>query len=442
MADSPLSIAFNRPPAEAVDYLRQKGYRIGFDHRDVWQQEQQAAFTVAKAMQLDLLEAIREQVDAALELGTTFAEFQANLMPGLVKRGWWGKQLMPDPVTGEMKEVQLGSPRRLKVIYDTNLRTAHAEGQWQRIQQAKEALPYLMYDHTPSQHERKEHKAWDGLVLPVDDPWWQAHYPVKAWGCKCRVIQVGRRQLDRLGTEVGTAPAEEMVSYTNARTGETQQIPAGVDPAFNYPPGGRLASLGQHLADRVERAPAAIGAAVFKQAAPTAMPQLMQGYTQWINAIEAGGAKGLGGRRIIGAASPETVTALQTAGVTLDSAALSIEQREVTHLFAEERKAHKAMGREWVYSLPEKLAAPAAVIYDSTPGAEALLYVWRDGERYIRVAVRPNFKMKGDAYTNAVRSGHIVERGNLIGKHFQLLEGELTVTGGRDAILVEPGTPT
>lgn len=418
--------AFNRAPAEAVDFFRQKGYRIGFDHRDVWQQEHQAAFTVAKAMQLDLLEEIREQVDAALELGTTFADFKTALMPGMVKRGWWGKALMDDPLTGETKEVQLGSPRRLKVIYDTNLRTAHAEGQWQRIQEAKAALPYLMYDHTPSAHERKEHAAWDGLVLPADDAWWQSHYPVKAWGCKCRVIQLGQRQLDRLGAKVGSAPAERMVTHTNKRTGEVQQIPAGVDPAFHYPLGGRLASLGQMLADKVERAPAAIAAGVFKNAAPTSLPLLMQGYTAWVNAIEARGAKGLGGRRVVGALSPDVVGKLQEEGVSLASAGLSVEQRDITHLIAEDRKGAKAVSREWVYALPEKLAAPDAVIYDSRAGAESLLYVWRmeDG-RYVRVAVRPNFKLKGDALTNAIRSGQIVDRDNLRGKYFRLLEGEL-----------------
>jgi hypothetical protein len=253
---SPIRTAFNLPPEQAVAYFRQKGYRIGFDHRDVWQQQHQAGFTVAKAMQLDLLMAIREQVDAAIELGTTFDEFKANLKPGLVKRGWWGKAMMTDPATGEAKEVQLGSPRRLKVIYDTNLRTAHAEGQWARIQETKGALPFLMYDHTPSQHERPEHKAWDGLVLPADDPWWQAHYPVKAWGCKCRVIQLGQRQLDRMGASVGTAPAEQLRNYTNKRTGETQQIPAGVDPEFAYPPGGRRDNLVSYMASRLERLPA------------------------------------------------------------------------------------------------------------------------------------------------------------------------------------------
>lgn len=414
------------PPDEAIAFFRQKGYQVGFDYRDVWQQEHAGAFTVAKAMQVDLLADIRAQVDAALVNGTTLADFSAALRPNLVKRGWWGRATMTDPVTGEATEVQLGSPRRLKVIYDTNLRTAHAEGQWQRIQAAKAALPFLMYDHTPSAHERPEHKAWDGLVLRADDPWWQAHYPVKAWGCKCRAIQLGQRQLDRMGIEPGTAPETKLVEWTNKRTGDVELVPEGVDPAFNYPPGARLAQLGRALAEKVEAAPAAIGAAVFRQAAPTSMPQLMQGYTAWVNAIEAGGAKGIGGRRVVGAVSPATLNALADAGVALDSAGLSLDQREVTHLFAEERKAHKAVDRDWVYALPERLQAPDAVIYDKRPGAEALLYVWKlaDG-RYVRVAVRPNFKLKGAARTNAIRSGHIVEKDNLSGKYFQLLEGEL-----------------
>lgn len=241
------------PPEKAVEFFRQKGYKIGFDHRDVWQAEHQAAFTVAKAMQLDLLREIREQVDAAIELGIPFEEFRDALKPNLVKRGWWGRAMMPDPLTGEVKEVQLGSTRRLKVIYDTNLRQAHAEGQWARIQEAKESLPFLMYDHTPSEHERKEHAAWDGLVLRVDDSWWLSHYPVRAWGCKCRVIQLGQRQLDRMGTKVGTAPAEQHQDYVNKRTGETQRIPVGVDPEFAYPPGGRRENLVGFLGERLER---------------------------------------------------------------------------------------------------------------------------------------------------------------------------------------------
>ncbi|MDO8933059.1 MAG: phage minor head protein [Rhodocyclaceae bacterium] len=241
------------PPKEAIDFFRQKGYAIGFDHRDVWQQEHQAAFTVAKAMQMDLLREIRAHVDDAIANGTTLADFKANLRPELVKRGWWGRATMTDPADGQAKDVQLGSPRRLKVIYDTNLRTAHSEGQWTRIQAAKATFPFLMYDHTHSAHERPEHASWDGIVLPADDPWMLAHFPVKAWGCKCRVIQMGQRQLDRQGLKVGTAPAERYTDYTNKRTGETSRVPAGVDPEFNYPPGGRRENLVGALAAKLEQ---------------------------------------------------------------------------------------------------------------------------------------------------------------------------------------------
>jgi hypothetical protein len=256
-----LKNVFGRPPEEAVRFLRAKGYKIGFDYRDVWQQEQQNMFTVAKVMELDLLAGIRAGVDQALAQGTTLAEFAKNLKPELVKRGWWGKKNMTDPETGEEKTVQLGSPRRLKIIYDTNLRTAHAEGQWERIQATKAALPYLMYDHTPSKYERKEHAAWDGLVLPADDDWWLAHMPVRAWGCKCRVIQMTQRQVERQGLTVGSAPPEHYYNYVNKRTGDAQRIPAGVDPSFNYPPGKRAVALEKMLAEKTAAAQIASNAA-------------------------------------------------------------------------------------------------------------------------------------------------------------------------------------
>jgi uncharacterized protein with gpF-like domain len=196
-------------PADAIEYFRQKGYAIGFSWEDVWQQEHQAAFTVAKAMQLDILRDIRESVDKALAEGTPFEIFRKSLEPLLMQKGWWGRAEMQDLLTGETVNVQLGSTRRLKTIYDTNLRTAHSEGQWQRIQRNKEAFPYLKYNANNSEHPRLEHSAWDGLVLPVDHPFWQTHYPVKAWRCKCGVTALNGSMLERKGLKVSQAPEEE-----------------------------------------------------------------------------------------------------------------------------------------------------------------------------------------------------------------------------------------
>ena len=116
------------PPGEAVQFFRDKGFRIGFDWRDLWQDEHAYAFTVAKAMQYDLLADIRRSVDDAIADGRTFAEFAGDLTPILQRRGWWGESLEIDPLAGEQRVVQLGTPRRLRTIFDTNARMAHAAG--------------------------------------------------------------------------------------------------------------------------------------------------------------------------------------------------------------------------------------------------------------------------------------------------------------------------
>lgn len=226
------------PFQEAIDYFRSKGYKIGFSYQDIEPEAHATAFTVAKAMRTDLLQDIRAATDDAIAGGQTFDTFQQNLKPTLESKGWWGVKSMTDPLTGEEKDVQLGSARRLRTIYDTNMRTAFATGRWEQVQRTKKVLPYLRYVGMNDARERPEHKAWNDTVLPVDDPFWLQHYPPNGWGCRCTVQQVGAPDLDNLGLAVSEkAPASPMVNYMNARTGQTVRVPKGVDPSFGYNPG-------------------------------------------------------------------------------------------------------------------------------------------------------------------------------------------------------------
>lgn len=412
-------------PKEAVAFFRQKGYRIAFSHEDVWREANQAAFTVAKVAQMDLLADIRAAVDSALVNGTTFETFAKQLKPEMIRRGWWGKGTMTDPTTGEVKQVQLGSIRRLKTIYDTNLRTAHSEGQWTRIQDSVDTLPYLMWDHTPSRYERKEHAAWDGLILHVTHAFWLTHNTPCGYGCKCRRQQLTADQAAAAGGP-GQAPPELYRTYTNRRTGETIEVPEGVHPSFAYPPGGRLKNLGQHLANRIEAAPTHIGTHMFVTAREHVLPLIQQDYAQWVTAIEGRGTKGLGGRRVIDAFTPDVVTKLSRLGVTLETCAVSVDQREITHLFAEARKGKKALPREFVYSMPKRLGSFTARFYDSTVGREGIWYVWHfGGDDYARVVVRPNFSLKRETYTNAIRNGQMININDLKGPHLTLIDGTL-----------------
>lgn len=227
-------------PKDALEYLRAKGYKVGFDHRDVWREEHATAWTVAKAIRLDILEAIRAAIDEAVDAGQSFDQFKRELKPLLVKLGWWGRAELRDPLTGELREVQLGSPRRLRVIFDVNLRTAHAAGQWQRIERTRKTHPFLLYQLGPSREHRPEHAGWAGIILPADDPWWQTHFPPNGWGCKCWVRQLSRREAERLlgsGKYLDKAPDLGLQEYINKRTGQVLEVPAGIEPGWDYNPG-------------------------------------------------------------------------------------------------------------------------------------------------------------------------------------------------------------
>ncbi len=223
------------PPAEAVAYFRSKGLAASFAWEDVWQEEHAKAFTVAKAMQREILEDIRAALDTALAEGRTLDQFRDELTPILQARGWWGRQEMTDPLTGETAEVQLGSPRRLRTIFDVNMRSAYQAGRWERIERVKDAMPFLRYVAVQDDRTRDEHRAWHGVVLPVDDPWWNTHYPPCGWRCRCTVTQMSARTLGRRGFEVTINPPRfPPKTFTNRRTGEVTTVEGGISPGFNF----------------------------------------------------------------------------------------------------------------------------------------------------------------------------------------------------------------
>ena len=169
-------------PKEALQYFDAKDLRVGFDHRDVAGMEHAYGLTVAKVVQLDILEDIGKALREHLAGGGTLSTFEKQLTPILQAKGWWGRKRVIDPKTGKEVEAQLGSPRRLKTIFRSNMRAARAAGQWARIQRTTRTHPFLLYRLGPSRDHRDEHVAWNGTLLRADDPWWHDHFPPNGWG--------------------------------------------------------------------------------------------------------------------------------------------------------------------------------------------------------------------------------------------------------------------
>ena len=249
---------FQTPP-EVIRYFEQKSLKPAFSWQDVWAEEHAHSFTVAKAVDAELLTAFKASIQRAIESGQGFETWRQGIIPELQRLGWYGKRRVDDP-TGQWKSkvVDFSRPRRLETIFWSNVRAARAAGQWERIQRTKKGLPYLVYVRTASQEPRPEHLAWAGVVLPVDDAFWNTHFPPNGWGCKCSVRQITRFERDRLQGQDGylfDAPATPTRVFENRRTGEVTQVPVGIDPGWHTNPGlSRARTLVETFEGRLKEA--------------------------------------------------------------------------------------------------------------------------------------------------------------------------------------------
>lgn len=256
MPDRRPGFRFPGPPPEEESF-RRRGFEPGFSAREAWLEEHTLAFIVAKALEMDLVEDLRAEIAQAIAEGRTVAEFQNDLTPILRKRGWWGKEETKDPKTGKSVPAQPGGPNRLRAIYRSNLRAARAAGQWDRAQRTKKTHPCFLYEPGPGEKHCDRHRARAGTVLPVDDPWWDDHFPPNGRGCTCRVRRIGEAEADRRGG-VTARPPRDARTMTDPRTGTKIEVDRGLDPARASNPGkfrGRI--LMEHLRGKIESDPAA-----------------------------------------------------------------------------------------------------------------------------------------------------------------------------------------
>lgn len=429
------------PPEEAVAYFKAKGHNLdpSFDWRDVWQQTHATSFTVAKSAGFDILKDIHAAVLQAQSEGRTFDQFKKDLTPILQAKGWWGRKEVTDPITGENVSAQLGSPRRLRIIYDTNLRMNHAAGEWAKIQRTKQFAPFLRYVAILDGLTRPLHRAWHGTVLPVDHAWWKTHFPPNGWLCRCTVQQLSEMDLNDFGYQVSPDPEDELVPWTNDRTGEVVVTPRGVDPGFGYNPG--QAALDQHAARAlmgklVDASPDM--AAAQAASARFVVPAVRNDLAAWISdvaaAVEDGRPATSGNRRVVGALSQEVLDFLEGQGTSPESGAITMSDKDITHAYREtKRDRGETLSLQELAMLPDVLAAPKAVLWDKRkPG---LIYLFDKPDGVGKVVVTLDYKAKvvkpeggrEAILTNNLRTAKIISgEGEFQNKAlYELIEGGL-----------------
>jgi hypothetical protein len=222
------------PFSEQIAFFRSKVSMPTASWADVYGAQHDRAFMVAGAAKESLLGDLRSAIDHAVADGQKFEDFKAGFRDIAARHGW---------------AYNGGENWRAQVIYETNLNQSYHAGREAQMAdpRLRRSRPYGMYRHYASEHERPEHKAHDGRVVPLDDPWWDIWSGPNGWGCKCKKFAIGDRDVQRLGLKVEAGPPIQYETRTvGARSGNPMQVqvPVGIDPGFEYRPGARpLAGL-------------------------------------------------------------------------------------------------------------------------------------------------------------------------------------------------------
>lgn len=220
--------ATSLPFSEQIAFFRRKLNLPTNAWTDIYTREHDYAFVVAGANRDALVQDFRQAVDKVIAEGGTLEQFRKDFDRIVATHGW---------------SYNGGHNWRSRVIYETNLRSSYMAGRYAQLQQVKATRPYWQYIHSDAvEHPRPEHQAWNGLVLHADDPWWQQHFPINAWGCQCSVRALSERDLQRLGKSgPDQAPPVVMETRTIGQRSpggpRTVEVPQGIDPGFEYIPG-------------------------------------------------------------------------------------------------------------------------------------------------------------------------------------------------------------
>jgi SPP1 gp7 family putative phage head morphogenesis protein len=210
------------PYDQAVNYFKSLGVQPTWSYQDLWNQTGKTAFTVAKLTELSLLEQVYDFMTDAIKNGKSLADF-TNEMQGLLEQSGWGEL----------------STARIENIYRTNMASAYSAGEWEQMQESALAraergeITYLEGNSVGDERTREEHaEAMDGVILPIDDPYWDTHTPPLGFECRCWLTEMTEQSLERYGLEPSEEAPDLGTETVTDKDGNTYEVPVGVTLGF------------------------------------------------------------------------------------------------------------------------------------------------------------------------------------------------------------------
>jgi len=213
------------PMAEAQQFWRDKVslspgqfYRLGDEAKT-------RAFAVSGIAKGDELTTVFQAMQKAIDKGTTLNDFQKDCAAIFEKRGWTGKRAW-----------------RIDNIFRTNIQTAYSVGRYRQMMEVADVRPFWQYSAVNDSRTRPTHAALNGKVFPFDHPFWKTWYPPNGFRCRCGVVTLSQREMerDKLTAETDD-PTGKLIEPIDPKTG--YKMPARLlmpDPGFASNPGATV----------------------------------------------------------------------------------------------------------------------------------------------------------------------------------------------------------
>jgi hypothetical protein len=177
---------------EAVKAIR----RLAPVSNDEWdkltEDEQERSLKVGVMAQGDLVQDVFDGLVRAVEEGTTFDDFKAEIGQSLAED--WGSE----------------DGARLEAIFRTNVLGAYNEGREEIFNDpaVKEDRPFWRWELIDDGRQSDDDPCLDceDVVLPADDPWWDAHPRPMHPNCRCTFSALSHEEAEEAGI-TDSAPA-------------------------------------------------------------------------------------------------------------------------------------------------------------------------------------------------------------------------------------------
>lgn len=171
---------------EAIEFLRRRLNLSSDEFRSIWADAgavaEAAASTVPDSIVTDLVRAILRLI----EEGGTLEDFRKAYAEIVESAGW---------------TYQGNAGWHSQLVWRLHTMQAYSAGRWEQAQRLSASDPgtryYGRYVTVGDDRVRPNHRAWHGVVLPLEHDFWTTHWTPNGFNCRCHVQVVTERDLRR-----------------------------------------------------------------------------------------------------------------------------------------------------------------------------------------------------------------------------------------------------